>query len=261
MKVNKGWVLRLAVAGFVLSGWRAAAAEYSWVGNGPDNKWTTSLNWQGGTGYPDAAGDVATFNAAGTVLLDMSGVLTIGRLQLTSSTPKTVRIEADPGAAFTFSGIAAPNSGFKVDGHADNRLVIAPDIVAPSRIDQAGAGTVEFEGAVSNTMTSGYALIFGAGSTLFSGNASLAVPSAIVGIGNGSPAVVTLTNQAVWSVNELQFGVASSGTTRGTLVQDSEDSEVTAGLVRLQYHNVGSPTNVFYRLRKGKLTAAEMIVG
>mgnify|MGYP001241975075 CR=1 FL=1 len=29
MKVNKGWVLRLAVAGFVLSGWRAAAAESS----------------------------------------------------------------------------------------------------------------------------------------------------------------------------------------------------------------------------------------
>lgn len=261
MKVNKGWVLRLAVAGFVLSGWRAAAAEYSWVGNGPDNKWTTSLNWQGGTGFPGAAGDVATVNAADTVRLDTNGVVALGRLQLTSSTAKTVRIEADPGAAFTFSGIAAPNSGFKMDGHADNRLVIAPDIVAPSRIDRLGGGTVEFEGAVSNTMTSGYALIFGAGSTLFSGNASLAVPSAIVGIGNGSPAVVTLTNQAVWSVNELQFGVASSGTTRGTLVQDSEDSEVTAGLVRLQYHNVGSPTNVFYRLRKGKLTAAEMIVG
>ncbi len=29
MKVNKGWVLRLAVAGFVMSGWRAVAAESS----------------------------------------------------------------------------------------------------------------------------------------------------------------------------------------------------------------------------------------
>lgn len=46
MKVNKGWVLRLAVAGFVLSGWRAAAAEYSWVGGGADTFWRTAESSQ-----------------------------------------------------------------------------------------------------------------------------------------------------------------------------------------------------------------------
>jgi len=46
MKVNERWVLRLAVAGFVMSGWRAAAAEYSWVGGGADTFWRTAESSQ-----------------------------------------------------------------------------------------------------------------------------------------------------------------------------------------------------------------------
>jgi len=241
----------------------AAAADYSWVSGGPDNKWTTPGNWQGGTGYPKAANDVVTVNAADTIRLDTSGAVTIGRLQLTATMPRTVRIEAEPGAALMFgTSIPAPNGGFQVGGHADNRLVIAPNIVAQGRIDQMGLGTVEFEGAVSNTMTSGYAVVFGAGSTLFSGTASLAIPSAEIGFGNaGYQAVVTLTNQTTWSVNSLNFGVAGAATTRGTLVQDSEQSTVTANIVRLGHVSSAGNTNGYYLLRKGLLTATEMVVG
>jgi len=262
MNTGRLSVIGCALAWLVWSAISAAAADYSWVGGGPDNKWTTSDNWQGGAGFPGAVGDVVTLNAADTVRLDTNGVVTLGRLQLTSTTPKTVRIEADPGAAFSFSGIAAPNSGFQVGGHADNRLVIVPDIVIPSRIDKMGAGSIAFEGAISSTIPSGYALVFGAGSNLFSGDASLALPSATVGIGNaGAQAVVTLTNQAAWSVGQLNFGVSSAATTQGTLVQDSEQSVVEAGSVCLGASNSAGNTNGYYLLRKGTLKATDMIVG
>lgn len=262
MKVNGGWVLRLAVAGFVLSGWRAVAADYSWVGGGADTFWRTAENWQGGVGFPGAAGDGATVNAADTVRLNTNCVLTIGKLALTASTPKTVRIEAEPGAAFAFSGIAAPNGGIQMGGHADNRLIIAPDVVIPSRTDRMGGGVVVFEGAVTSTVASGYALIFGAGTSVFSDDASLAIPFATVGLGNaGYQAVVTLTNQTAWSVARVELGVSSAATTRGTLVQDSEESAVAAGDVRLGVVNSANNTNAWYLLRKGSLTATEVVIG
>ncbi len=260
MNTGRLSVIGCACAWLMWSAISVAAAEYSWVSGGSDNKWTTPGNWQGGTGFPGAAGDVATLNAADTVRLDTNGVVTLGRLQLTSSTPKTVRIDADQGAAFSLSGLPPLENGFRVDGHADNRLVIDPDIVLSIRTDKVGAGTVEFTGAVTNTAN--VHIYLGQGTCVFSGTASLNFPLGAVGIGNGSEATVILTNQAAWSGKELNFGTGSSASTKGIMIQDSDDCSVTlSGQLKLGNLWSQGTTNGNYYLRKGTLIASTISLG
>jgi autotransporter-associated beta strand protein len=258
----------VAMAGLA-AGWlglytgHAIAADYSWVGGGADNHWTTPENWQGGTGFPGAAGDTATVTAADGVHLNTNGVIMLGQLRLSGATPKTVTVTGDAGSGFTFGGIAAPNGGFLVDGHADNRLAVGTDIEIGSRIDKMGIGTVEFTGAVTSRVASGMAFVFGNGSGLFSGTSSLSAPSSMIGIGNGGwTASVVLTNQAVWRINRLEMGSASTATTRGYLTQVSDGCALTvAGAMILGQMNSAGNTNSFYALRKGTLAATTLSVG
>lgn len=76
-KLSVKWIIM--VASLVMMAGMTMAADYSWTGNGGDTNWTTPLNWQGGTGFPGASGDVATLSAADTVKLNTNGVLTAGR--------------------------------------------------------------------------------------------------------------------------------------------------------------------------------------
>ncbi len=253
-------LMSLAVAFAGLAG----ASDYTWVSGGSDNNWTTPENWQGGTAFPGAAGDIATVTTADTVHLNTNGIVTLGRLQFTSSTPKTVTVSGDADAGFTFSGLLAPTNGIFVDGHSDNRLIIAPDLVIPSRIDKMGAGSVEFTGAQTCSGGSGtYGWVFGQGQSVYSGSSSLTVTNASVGIGNAGyhPAVI-LTNQANWNVNRIEFGVSGMPATQGILYQDSDACSVTVpGQMIMGNLNSAGNTNAFYYLRKGTLAAYALTVG
>jgi len=240
----------------------AVAADYSWLGGGTDNNWTTPENWQGGTGFPGAAGDVATVTAANSIRLNTSGVVTLGRIQLASATPKTVTVTGDAGAGFTFSGLAAPGSGITVDGNITNRLVLGPEFVIPSRIDKMGAGAVEFTGTQTCSVVGGYGWVFGQGQSIYAGPASLLVANGVVGIGNASStATVVLTNQAAWTVNRIELGVSSGLNTLGILCQDADECSVTVGQLVLGNMNSSGGTNGIYRLHKGALTANILTVG
>jgi autotransporter-associated beta strand protein len=250
----------LAFAWMACSAGFASAADYTWISGGSDVKWTTPENWQGGTGFPGAAGDTATVTAADTVQLDTNGVVTIGRLQFTSSTPKTVTVAGDAGSGFTFSGIAAPNSGLFVDGHAGNRLVLGTDLLISGRMDKMGIGAVEFTGTATNITNA--TVYYGEGTSIFSGAAAMNFPAGGIGIGNSAEATVILTNQAAWNGRTLVFGVGSKATTKGVLCQDSDDCSVTlTGYLRLGDLASAGSTNGYYYLRKGTLTAYSVTVG
>lgn len=253
-----------AVAWMAFAAGCAVAADYSWVSGGSDNNWTTPENWQGGTTFPGEAGDFATVTAASAIRLNTNGVVTLGCLQFSSPSPKTVTVSGDSGSGFTFSGFWAPTNGFFVDGHADNRLIVEPSIVIPSRIDKMGAGAVEFTG--SQTCSGGaeaYGWVFGQGLSVYSGTSTLISASAKVGIGNaGYRPVVILTNQAAWNVNRLEFGVSGMPSTAGLLYQDSDECSVTVpGQLVMGSMNSAGNTNAFYYLRKGSLTVNGLTVG
>src|SRR5665647_95942 len=105
MRQSSAVLKSLAICWLGLSAGVAPAADYIWSGGGTDDNWTTTANW-GSTAFPGLAWDIATVTAADTVNLDTNGIVTIGRLQLTSATPKTVTVTGGAGAGFTFSGPA-----------------------------------------------------------------------------------------------------------------------------------------------------------
>jgi fibronectin-binding autotransporter adhesin len=261
------WQIRIkwtsvAVVGLVMTTGFAVAAEYTWISGGADTNWTTPENWQGGTGFPGASGDIATLSAADTVNLNTNGVLSAGRLQFSSSTPKTVTVIGEAGAGLTFSGIVAPGTGINVGGHADNLLVVAPDVVNPDRIDKMGAGSLELTGSVTCSLLSGgYSLVLGQGKTILSGSSVLTAANSIVGVGNaGYVAELRLTNSAALNAKTLQLGVSANPSTEGHLWQDSDDCSATVDQVIIGNLNAGR-MNAFYHLRKGTLTATGITVG
>jgi len=259
-RICADWV-GLLVAWMTAAAGGAFATDYTWIGGGTDNNWTTTGNWNG-TGFPSVAGDVAIVTAANTINLNTNDVINLGRLQFISASPKVVTVTGDAGAGFTFSGLAAPGNGITVDGNTTNRLILGPDFVISSRIDKMGAGAVEFTGTQTYPAVGGYGWVFGQGQSVYSGIASLSAANGSVGIGNASStATVVLTNQAVWMVNRIEFGVSSGLNTLGILCQDADECSVTVGQLVLGNMSSSGGTNGIYRLRKGTLTANILTVG
>ncbi len=253
----------IMLAMLVTSGSRAVrAAEYTWTGGGGDNTWLTPANW-GAAAFPGAAGDLAKVAAADTVRLNTNGIVVIGRIESTSSSAQTVTVTGDAGSAFTFQGMDAGYNGVSADGHAENRLVVAADIVIPSRIDKLGAGTAEFTGDLTASLASGSALVLWRGLSIFSGSSALTALSSDVGVANtGYKATVLLTNQAHWAVKNLNLGVSHNVTASATFIQDSEESSVTVrGELRLGQADSGSAVDDFYNLRNGTLYVNTLKLG
>jgi len=88
-----------ALLGGVLATPRAQAANLSWTQTAANTySWTDSANW-GGTGFPNAIGDVANLSGAleGAQTVNLNAVITIGELIFVPSAPSSA-------AGFTLAG-------------------------------------------------------------------------------------------------------------------------------------------------------------
>jgi autotransporter-associated beta strand protein len=255
----------LSVAWMVVAAGVASATDYTWTGGGADHNWTTTDNWQGGTGFPGVAGDTATVTAANTVNLNTNGIVTLRRLSLAASSAKTVTITGDAGAGFTFTGPADGATGINVANATGNRLIIEPDITMYGRFDKQNSGMAEFKGRFFSSFADGYSVVLRAGQTILSENASLTNLSGTVNLGVGAPASLLLTNQAVCAVNNLNLGISGNLATRSEVIMNSPScSMALAGALQIGLFNTGatlSDIHDVFRLKSGSLTVSNLLIG
>jgi len=168
-----------ALLGGVLATPRAQAANLSWTQTAANTySWTDSANW-GGTGFPNAIGDVANLSGAleGAQTVNLNAVITIGELIFVPSAPSSA-------AGFTLAG---GTNGLLVLDDTDEAVSIKKLSGSPSLdtisadiqfndnltiTNNSGGGTLTFSGALRSV----------ASDVTLTGNGPVATGSTITGV-------------------------------------------------------------------------------
>ena len=135
MKLTKnmsGWG-RMALAftiGLSVSG--AFATDYVWNG-GASGEWTTADNWQPNTGYPNGAGDTASFTPSATTAVTVGSAVEVQGITVGGTSALTIT-----GAAITLGSGGITSTSSQAVGISNN-LVIA---TAKTPLAVTGNGTL-----------------------------------------------------------------------------------------------------------------------
>ncbi len=131
-KTMSGWG-RMALAftiGLSVSG--AFATDYAWNG-GASGEWTTADNWQPNTGYPNGAGDTASFTPSAATAVTVGSAVEVQGITVGGTSALTIT-----GAAITLGSGGITNTSTQAVGISNN-LVIA---TAKTPLAVTGNGTL-----------------------------------------------------------------------------------------------------------------------
>ena len=239
-----------ALLGGVVSAPKAQAANLTWnqTGAGPYS-WTDSANW-GGTGFPNAIGDVANLSGAlaGAQTVNLNAVITIGELNFGATLPSSA-------AGYT---LAAGTNGLLVLDDTDGTVSINKLNGSPS-LDTISAD-IQFNDALTLSNNAG-------GGTLTLSGALRSLSSSITFSGTGPVAAGSVDISGVistsGSLTKIDAGTARlsgantyAGTTTvnaGTLVLNGTAALPTRSAVTIAS---GGTLNVWQALTIGSLTGA-----
>ncbi len=142
----------LLAAMVVLSGVCALATDYAWNG-GASGEWTTAGNWLPDTGYPNGAGDTATFSVSAATAVTVGSAVTVKGISVSGSAKLTLT-----GAAIALGadGIVSTSTS---DVDVSNAISISDattpfsnaGAVDPTQGNRTVAGPFHFRGVISGT--------------------------------------------------------------------------------------------------------------
>ena len=230
---NRAFIHRLAFASFVAchfaSGAQVSAAIVTWDGLGPNNNWTTALNWVGD--IAPAANDAVVFDGA----LRLTPVN-----DLPADTTLTGLDFAATAASFVVSGNGITLSGGITDNSTLPQTVNLPIILTATHTTSVvAAGSLTLGGPISGTGTlikTGDGLLHIAGSTTFAGETVLDGGTVAFGADN------TLGNLAFGAATTVPFS-----STPSTL--DLTNANLTAASLDLR---INSPATNSILIGNGK---------
>ncbi len=208
----------------------ATPANFTWIGLGADNNWSTTANWQGNV--PPGPNDTATFGRISTKNSAVNVSTSVGGIQINIGYSGTLTQNSGIGLTIGSTGYTQVDGNF---AGGDSAITVNGPFTLTSGSFQSTSGNLSVSGNWNGNMSNangGNVTFFGAPSSL-SGSSPMqfwdvtvdkndgaaltlqsglsAVPNDVLTLNNGK------TNQGVWNINVgLTFVTQNSGFDGGT---------------------------------------------